>query len=49
MGGEASRESAVDDWVTAIDSFGGLLDLTDEQIEKNIRDFPYVMGKLKDC
>ena len=27
----------------------GLEDLTDEQIEKNIRDYPYVMGKLKDC
>ena len=29
--------------------YGGLEELTDEQIEKNIKDFPYVMGKLKDC
>ena len=29
--------------------YGGLEDLIDEQIEKNIRDYPYVMGKLKDC
>lgn len=29
--------------------YGGLENLTDEQIEKNIRDYPYVMGKLKDC
>ncbi len=28
---------------------GGLEDLTDEQIEKNIRDYPYVMGRLKEC
>lgn len=29
--------------------YGGLENLTDEEIEKNIRDYPYVMGKLKDC
>ena len=28
--------------------YGGLENLTDEQIEKNIRDYPYVMGKLKE-
>jgi hypothetical protein len=32
-----------------ISSYGGLEDLTDEQIEKNIRDYPYVMGRLKEC
>ena len=32
-----------------ISPYGGLEDLTDEQIEKNIWDYPYVMGKLKDC
>ena len=29
--------------------FGGLESITDEEIMKNIRDYPYVMGKLKDC
>ncbi len=29
--------------------FGGLEDLTEEEIIKNIRDYPFVMGKLKDC
>ena len=30
--------------------FGGLeYDIPDEVIQKNIRDYPYVMGKLKDC
>lgn len=29
--------------------FGGLESITDEEIEKNIRDYPYVMGRLKDC
>jgi hypothetical protein len=32
-----------------VSTYGGLEDLTDEQIEKNIQDYPYVMGKLKDC
>lgn len=32
-----------------VSPYGGLEDLTDEEIEKNIRDYPYVMGKLKDC
>lgn len=32
-----------------ISPYGGLEDLTDEEIEKNIKDYPYVMGKLKDC
>ena len=31
-----------------ISPYGGLENLTDEQIEKNIRDYPYVMGKLKE-
>jgi addiction module RelB/DinJ family antitoxin len=35
--------------VREVSPYGGLEDLTDEQIEKNIRDYPYVMGKLKDC
>ncbi len=29
--------------------FGGLESITEEEILKNIRDYPYVMGKLKDC
>ena len=29
--------------------FGGLEDVTEEEIIKNIRDYPFVMGKLKDC
>lgn len=29
--------------------FGGLEFITDEEIMKNINDYPYVMGKLKDC
>lgn len=29
--------------------FGGLEDLTVEEIDKNIRDYPYVLGKLKEC
>ncbi len=28
---------------------GGLEDVTEEEIIKNIRDYPFVMGKLKDC
>ena len=35
--------------VREVSPYGGLEGLTDEQIEKNIRDYPYVMGKLKDC
>ena len=31
-----------------ISPYGGLENLTDEQIEKNIRDYPCVMGKLKE-
>lgn len=31
-------------------SFGGLeYDIPDEVIQKDIRDYPYIMGKLKDC
>ena len=31
-------------------SFGGFeYDIPDEVIQKDIRDYPYVMGKLKDC
>ena len=31
-------------------SFGGLeYDIPDEVIDKDIDDYPYVMGKLKDC
>ena len=33
----------------AIPPFGGLEFITDEEIDKNIRDYPYVVGKLKDC
>ena len=33
----------------AVPPFGGLEFITDEEIDKNIRDYPYVMGKLKDC
>ena len=34
----------------AIPSFGGLeYDIPDEVILKDIEDYPYVMGKLKDC
>lgn len=29
--------------------YGGLESITEEEIEKNIRDYPYVMNKLKDC
>lgn len=29
--------------------FGGLDELTDEEIDQNIRDYPYVLGKLKKC
>ena len=30
--------------------FGGLeYDIPDEVIDKDIKDYPYVMGKLKDC
>ncbi len=29
--------------------FGGLEFITEEEIEENIRNYPYVMGKLKDC
>ena len=32
-----------------ISPFGGLEDLTIEEIDKNIRDYPYVLSKLKDC
>lgn len=32
-----------------VPTYGGLEFLTDEQIEKNIKKYPYVMGKLKDC
>ena len=33
-----------------VPSFGGLeYDIPDEVIEKDIRDYPYVMGKLKEC
>ncbi|AGI85577.1 hypothetical protein MMALV_08390 [Candidatus Methanomethylophilus alvi Mx1201] len=34
----------------AIPPFGGLeYDIPDEVILKDIEDYPYVMGKLKDC
>ena len=33
----------------AVPPFGGLEFITDEEIDKNIRDSPYVMVKLKDC
>ena len=29
--------------------FGGLEDLTVEEIDKNIEDYPYVLNKLKEC
>ncbi len=29
--------------------FGGIESITEEEILENIRDYPYVMGKLKDC
>ena len=29
--------------------FGGLEDLTIEEIDKNIEDYPYVLNKLKEC
>ena len=29
--------------------FGGLEDLTVEEIDKNIKDYPYVLNKLKEC
>lgn len=29
--------------------FGGLEHITDEEIMRNIRDYPVVMGLLKDC
>lgn len=29
--------------------FGGLEDITDEEIDRNIRDYAYVLNKLKDC
>ena len=32
-----------------ISPYGGLEDATEEEIRKNIKDYPYVMGKLKDC
>ena len=32
-----------------VPSFGGLESITEEQIRKNIADYPYVMGKLKNC
>ncbi len=32
----------------AVPPFGGLESITDEEIDKNIEDYPYVMGKLKD-
>lgn len=33
----------------AVPPLGGLESITDEEIDKNIEDYPYVMGKLKDC
>lgn len=45
MAGKPKESSAPKE----ISLYGGLEDLTDEQIEKNIRDYPYVMGKLKEC
>lgn len=33
----------------AVPPFGGLESITDEEIDRNIEDYPYVMGKLKDC
>lgn len=34
----------------AVPPLGGLeFDIPDEVIIKDIRDYPYVMGKLKDC
>ncbi len=33
----------------AVPPFGGLESITDEEIDKNIEDYPYVMGKLKNC
>lgn len=32
-----------------VPTFGGLEYATEEDILKNIRDYPFVMGKLKDC
>lgn len=29
--------------------YGGLDEVTDEEIDRNIRDYPYVLGKLKKC
>ncbi len=32
-----------------VPTFGGLEYATEEDILKNIRDYPFVMGKLKNC
>ena len=45
MFGKSKRKSITKE----VSPYGGLESLTDEQIEKNIKDYPYVMGKLKDC
>lgn len=34
---------------SAVSPWGGLEDLTQEEIDENIRKYPYVLGKLKDC
>lgn len=32
-----------------VSRFGGLDEITDEEIDQNIKDYPYVLGKLKKC
>lgn len=44
MSGKHDQRAASKD----VSPYGGLENLTDEQIEKNIRDYPYVMSRLKE-